>query len=348
MRTRDWTKANRDVQKWEAAERMSEQSAPVALATAWESYLADLEARKLSHETVRKYETLKSRMTDFAADKGLSLLADFDVDTLSKFRTTWKDGPRTAGKKLERLKAFFGFARERNWIESNPAKPLRPPKVSLCPTMPLPHDEMVKILTACDALQATARVSGKLSAHLLKALVLLMRYSGMRISDAVALSTDRLNGKKLFLYTQKTGVPVYTVLPDSVVRALEAAPRVSEKHYFWSGHGKIESIVRSWQARVKKVFDLAGVSKGPSIAVSHRFRDTFAVELLLAGVPIERVSILLGHQGVRVTEKHYNPWVRSRQEQLEADVARTWAHDPLLVQKIPGTKKVQIGKEPVN
>jgi integrase/recombinase XerD len=37
-------------------------------------------------------------------------------------------------------------------------------------------------------------------------------------------------------------------------------------------------------------------------AISHRFRDTFVVELLLAGVPIERVSVLLGHQSVRVTE----------------------------------------------
>jgi hypothetical protein len=25
-----------------------------------------------------------------------------------------------------------------------------------------------------------------------------------------------------------------------------------------------------------------------------------------------------------VTEKHYSPWVRARQEQLEADVGRTW------------------------
>jgi len=46
--------------------------------------------------------------------------------------------------------------------------------------------------------------------------------------------------------------------------------------------------------------------------------------LLLAGVPIERVSILLGHQSVRITEKHYAPWVRARQEQLEADVRKTW------------------------
>ncbi len=41
--------------------------------------------------------------------------------------------------------------------------------------------------------------------------------------------------------------------------------------------------------------------------------------MLLAGVPIERVSIVLGHQSERVTGKHYNRWVRSRQEQLEAD-----------------------------
>ena len=174
--------------------------------------------------------------------------------------------------------------------------------------MPLTHEEMVKILTACDGRQVTVPVTGKRNAHRLKTLVLLMRYSGMRISDTVAMTTDRLDGRRLFLYTQKTGVPVYTVLPDSVLKALEATPRVTEKHYFWSGDGKIESIVRSWQTRLKRVFDLAGVSKGLGNAVSHRLRDTFAVELLLAGVPIERVSILLGHQSVRITEKHYNPW----------------------------------------
>ena len=45
----------------------------------------------------------------------------------------------------------------------------------------------------------------------------------------------------------------------------------------------------------------------------------------------ERVSVLLGHQSVRITEKHYAPWVRSRQEQLEADLARAWSRDPLVL-----------------
>lgn len=54
------------------------------------------------------------------------------------------------------------------------------------------------------------------------------------------------------------------------------------------------------------------------------FRDTFAIELLLAEVPIDQVSILLGHQSVKVTEKHYAPWVRARQQQLESNVMRSW------------------------
>jgi integrase/recombinase XerD len=125
---------------------------------------------------------------------------------------------------------------------------------------------------------------------------------------------------------------VNTVLPDFVVSALAATPRVTEKFFFWSGSGKLESIVRSWQTRLRKLFKLANIQDGHA----HRFRDTFAVELLLAGVPIERVSVLLGHQSVRITEKHYAPWVRARQEQLEADLKRAWSRDPLVLSQGEG------------
>jgi integrase/recombinase XerD len=339
MRTRDWTKANRDVQKWEAAERVKEQGAPVSLADAWESFLSDLEARVVSFSTIGKYKLLKRQLTIYGEAHGLTRLLDFDLEVLSRFRATWKDGPRTAAKKLDRLRAFFRYATERRWTETNPAALLRPPKVSLRPTMPLEHTEFVKILTACEKRKVEVQAPGYRNAQRLNTLVLLLRYSGMRIGDAVALNADRLQGSKLFLYTAKTGVPVYTVLPDFVVKALEATPRVTPKLFFWTGQGKLETAVKDWQGRLREIFDQAGVSKGEGNAVAHRFRDTFAVGLLLAGVPIERVSILLGHQSVRITEKHYNPWVRSRQEQLEADVKRAWASDPLI---IAGTKRVQI------
>jgi len=191
--------------------------------------------------------------------------------------------------------------------------------------MPLTREEMVKILTACDTLQLkTEKSVAKFNAQRLRTLVLLMRYSGMRVSDAVSLTTDRLDGKKLFLYTQKTGTAVYTVLPDSVLQALETTPRITTKNYFWSGLGKRDSIAGLWEKRLKKLFESAEVSKGQGNAISHRFRDTFAVELLLAGVPLETVSILLGHSSVKITEKHYKPWVRSLQRKLEEEVKLAW------------------------
>jgi hypothetical protein len=61
---------------------------------------------------------------------------------------------------------------------------------------------------------------------------------GCVFSDAVTLTTDRLDGKRLFPYTQETGVPVYTVMPDSVLAVLEATPRVTNTRYFWSGQGQ--------------------------------------------------------------------------------------------------------------
>jgi integrase len=81
---------------------------------------------------------------------------------------------------------------------------------------------------------------------------------------------------------------------------------------------------------------------------AHRFRDTFAVELLLAGIPLERVSVLLGHQSVRITERHYSPWVRARQEQLEQDLKRVWEQDPIALMETKGMPEVHSGKRQIN
>ena len=186
---------------------------------------------------------------------------------------------------------------------------------------------MREILAATELYQEEMPSHGVANGHRIRGLVLLLRYTGMRIGDAVNFSVERLKGNRVFLFTQKTGVAVNTISPDFVVDALAATPKVTDKFYFWSGIGKLESIVRSWQTRLRRLFKLANIPDGHA----HRFRDTFAVELLLAGVPIERVSILLGHQSVRITEKHYVPWVRSRQEQLEADLASAWERDPLVL-----------------
>ena len=61
-------------------------------------------------------------------------------------------------------------------------------------------------------------------------------------------------------------------------------------------------------ALLNRMFTEAGIADGHA----HRFRDTFAVELF-GWCSYEDVRILLGHSSVKITEKHYSPWVKARQ-----------------------------------
>jgi integrase len=159
-----------------------------------------------------------------------------------------------------------------------------------CQSNEFHQEEMSRTLGAIDIYYRETSANGRENARRLRALVLILRYSGMRISDIVNLATERFVENRLFLYTVKTGVPVHIVIPEFVLRVLESTPRKSANHFFWSGAGKLESIVRSWQTRLRRLFKLAGVAKGHA----HRFRDTFAVELLLLGFQLGGFQFCLG------------------------------------------------------
>lgn len=118
----------------------------------------------------------------------------------------------------------------------------------------------------------------------------------------------RLKDDKLFLYTQKTGTPVYCPLPPEAVSTLQALANERPEYFFSDGKSERETTVKSWNRVFQKLFATA---EPPIIGGhAHRFRDTFAISLLLKGVELSHVSILLGHSSVRVTERHYSPWVK--------------------------------------
>lgn len=84
-------------------------------------------------------------------------------------------------------------------------------------------------------------------------------------------------------------------LPTVVVEALKKTEDGSA-YLFWTGNGLRKSAVADWQ-RAIRLFEIAGVTGHP-----HMFGHTFAIDLL-ARIPIEDVSVLLGHKSVRITSR---------------------------------------------
>jgi integrase len=210
---RDWQKAQDYVREWEAREAEPKAtSEPATILTSKEKYLADAVARCLNESTIYKYRLLFKQLDSFAAKRGLRYLQELDLETLDAFRAEWKDGPRSSLKKLERLRAFFRFCERRKWVDGNPAADLRAPKVQNRPTMPFTQPEMVKILVAFDKYSKRAGVA---NAQRLKAFVLLLRYSGMRIGDAVACGVERIDGDRCSCTRKRPECPFTVSSPRS-------------------------------------------------------------------------------------------------------------------------------------
>lgn len=301
---RSWEAGQGIVRGWEA-----KQTASVGLVDALQRFLADCSARNLGVETVGKYALLRRELE---ARFGNRPVDSVTVEDLALYRESWKLAPLSASKKIERMRTFFRFCVGRGWCVQNPASILKTPRVVQNPTLPFTDDELVKIREAVDAYPD--RPAGR--REQLRAFLLLLEHSGLRIRDAVCVSNDKIRDGRLSLYTQKTGQPVWMPLPAAVLEALGPLPA----RPFWSADCEPKSAVGDWQRTLARLFKIAGIIG----AHAHRFRDTFAVRLLSRGVSLENVSILLGHADIKITQKHYAPWVQSRQEMLEIEIRKAW------------------------
>ena len=270
------------------------------LTDACDAYMADAQARQLRESTLTRYRLTLQQLCEYAATRGVSDLAEVDRALLRDWRQSWQCQPSTQSLRIQIVKAFFRFAATERWVEETPASGLRPPRQSSTPpTMPLSLDEMQRLVSAAP------EGSGE------RALILLMRYSGLAIRDATTLSRTALDGQILSLRRAKSGELVLCELPARVAAELAAlAPH--RKHYFWTGRSRPTTVAGYWRARLAAVAKRAGVDNFHT----HRLRDTFAVNLLTSGVAIKDVSTLLGHSSVITTERYYAPWDISRRDHL--------------------------------
>lgn len=309
---RNWEAAQRIVREWEGGDvdRVS------TVRQSCEAFTKDCETRNLSDATRGKYKLLTSELIGQFGDRPMSSIS---VQDLRDYRERWELSPISSRKKLERLRTFFRFCQDSGWTRDNPARTLKAPAGKPQPTLPFSSEEIEKILWAIDLFPNDRGRHAGSHRDRIRAFVNVLRYSGMRIRDVVTLSRNKIQDGKLILYTQKTGTPVFLPLPKSVVEDLRKID-TGDKYYFWTGNGTEKSGVSVWQRTLSKLFRKADIANGHA----HRFRDTFSVNLLQNGVSLETVSVLLGHSNSRITAKHYNPWVKSRQIALENEIQKAW------------------------
>jgi len=177
---------------------------------------------------------------------------------------------------------------------------------------------VTKIIAACDQFGR-----GPYERLRARGMVLLLRYTALRIGDVAMLARNRVSWDpeserwRVFLHTEKYGQPVFLPIPDALKQALDAVPAprgaaAEPKHYFWNGVTSERAVKGIAERALAAVFKESKVERPHA----HRFRHTLATELLGRGASFEDVADILGNSPA-IVRKHYAKWSPARQKRID-------------------------------
>ena len=330
-RTRSWVEAEdrkREIDDQLAGRTpdVTPEAAQRALQDSIDVFIQDKKNQGVSKAVIGKYTRELARLREHCEASRIFTVQGITRELLTGFCATWPQqypSTYTRSKVRERVRSFLRYCYEAQWIPRIPA--LAKIKIEEPPTLPLTAAEYTRLL---DAVYGTvADIEQRAKVH---ALLQLMRWSGLAIRDALTLRRSELHhdkAKNLYRVVtarQKTGTNVSVPIPPEIARELLAVGNTGD-YIFWSGKGEEESVTKNWaKYYIAPLFKAAKIANHGHM-MSHRLRDTFAVDLLEKGVPLEEVSKLLGHESIKTTERSYAKWVKGRQDRLDKLVTESWA-----------------------
>jgi site-specific recombinase XerD len=151
-----------------------------------------------------------------------------------------------------------------------------------------------------------------------RALILLLLRTGMRIGEALGLRLNDLDmrDRKVHLFQgEKNSMGRVVYLSDDVLLALKLwlRRRDQNKEFVFYGQGNKPVCYSTGRSRFVKYIQKAGLEqKGYTV---HCLRHTFASELLNAGMRLECLQQLLGHQDIEVTRRYARLTDRTREQE---------------------------------
>jgi integrase/recombinase XerD len=142
-----------------------------------------------------------------------------------------------------------------------------------------------------------------------RALILLLLRTGIRIGEVLGLRLNDLDikGRKVHLFEgEKNSMGRVVYLSDDALFAiklwLRRRDKNKDKEFIFYGLGNRPLCYSAGRSRFVKYLKKAGLEqKGYTV---HCLRHTFASELLNAGMRLECLQQLLGHQDIEVTRRY--------------------------------------------
>ena len=280
-----------------------------ALFSEWIAHLRD--ERRFAANSVEAYERDVGAFIDFlgqhlggaVSGKDLASLEPRDLRAYLAFRRSVPDAlsDRSLSRALAAIRGFFRWLDRRKGLANARLSLVRGPKLK--PTLPRPVAEKAAaaLIDEAEAAAGEPWIGARDAA-----LITLLYASGLRISEALALTgADRPLPEALRVRGKGDKERIVPMLPaarEAIERYVTACPHAlgRDEPLFRAVRGGAYTP-RMAQALMAQLRARLGL---PSSATPHALRHAFATHLLANGGDLRAIQDLLGHESLSTTQRY--------------------------------------------
>lgn len=267
-----------------------------------QDFIHHLREEGRAHATVLAYGKDIEQLLRFLHERDentlvIMTIADVTTEHIDEFKQSLKKmryTPKSISRKINSIKTFFRFLKNRSLVRKNPAEAVIHPKYDQTQPRVLGRLEYRALRDVC---KNDARIA---------AIVELLLQTGMRISELASLQLNDVDFGKSQVHVsdpttrQERTIPLNHAAKRAMEEYLKIRPKdVSEQTIFLTKTCR-PFLVRNIRASIDRYFRVAGIKD----AKVNDLRHTFIVEQLKAGTPLTYVSRLVGHKRVTTTERY--------------------------------------------
>ena len=252
-------------------------------------FLLSMKVYNLSEGTIRNYCAFLGRFFHEREDNFDSLTSDCILTWLIQKQKDWKEG--TVCNYLSMLSSFYHFCVEEEYLEKSPIKMRWFPRIPKSIPKNLDKVEVAKILLEGE--------SGKIRD---RAIVEFFLATGCRVGEVHGLDIKQIDFQNRSAIVTGKGKKIRTV------HFTEKCSMILEKYLATRKDNEPALFVSKWGTRlgisvIQKIVRVLGKSaKLTRPLYPHRFRHTFATELLSRGASLSFIADEMGHKNIKVTQ----------------------------------------------
>jgi len=287
---------------------MSSNNSLFTLDKAIEKFLIHLKNKNRSSNTIIAYENDINQLADFVKKYQITKADNVKEQQVKKFKKYLSEEKKytnkTISRKLNSVKSFFKFLTEAGIVADNPASNISHPKIKQKPPRILSPMEYRSLRDVCrdDARTHT--------------IIQLMLQAGLRISEVSNLRLSDIQEDKIIIraYESHKGrvIPLNKAAQEAIKNYKKVRLNSRKSQNFFITRNGNRLLIRNIRSSINRYYKIAGI-KGAYI---NTLRDTFAVQQLEAGVPINIVSKIIGHKRVSSTEKYLEMIEEKKSDQI--------------------------------